>query len=134
VPHQAVFEGKVVAQVGTQAAGPQDTMVAMPRPVAAKLSELGLSGTLFQDSATTNPADRKDQLMVFDNAAAALNKAPSATYFRIPAGWVRDTSGYPPAENVTIEPSAGVLIRKAAAGNNAGVTWLNVPNYDVTAP
>jgi uncharacterized protein (TIGR02597 family) len=134
VPHQQVFGGPVTIQIRTQTAGDQDTMVAPPRPVAVKLPDLGLNGGLFEVSPSTAPQDRRDQLMVFDNSTAAFNKQPSATYFRTPSGWVRDAPGFPAAGNVSINPSAGMLIRKATAANGNGATWVNQPNYDVTAP
>jgi uncharacterized protein (TIGR02597 family) len=133
IPFQEVFGGTVTRPLRTQVGGAQDTMVAPPRPVASKLSELAMSGTSFVSSASTAPGDRKDQLLVFDNSAVATNKSPSAIYFLTPGGWVRDTVGFPASDNVTIEPSAGVLIRKAATAST-GVNWVNLPSYDVTAP
>jgi uncharacterized protein (TIGR02597 family) len=133
LPFQEVFSGKLTKELRTRPGGGQDTMLAMPRPVSAKLSELSLSNPAFVESPTTAPGDRKDQLMVFDNATAAINKLPSAVYFRIPAGWVKDAPGCPSSDSISLEPAAGVLIRKAASANN-GVTWVNSPNYNTSAP
>lgn len=134
VAHQQIFGGPVVVRLRRQTAGEQDTMTAPARPVPVKLRELGLGAEVFEVSASTASVDRKDQLLLFDSAEAGVNKLPSITYFRTPTGWVRDGPGFPMADDDLVAPYSGLLIRKAAGSDNTGVTWLNLPNYNGTAP
>jgi len=134
VPNQQVYGGLVTTAVRVSTEMARDTMVALPRPVAMTLDQLDFGPGQFVESNSTAPADRKDQLLVFDNAEALRNKQPDATFFRSGGQWVRDAVGFPPGGQVTIEPSAGLLLRKASGANNTPVLWVNSPTYDVTAP
>lgn len=110
--------------------GPQDHAVGLMRPVPVKLTDLDLDETAFVDSASNAPADRKDELLVYDNLSAALNKAPSKTYFRIAGQWVEDAGGtFPLANNAVIPPSTAILIRKAATSTERTLVWVNSPRY-----
>jgi hypothetical protein len=58
---------------------------------------------------------------------------PAAIYYRSGGQWLRDGTNAV-SDSVTIEPSAGLLLRKAAGGADSVVLWKNAPTYDVTAP
>jgi len=110
--------------------GPQDHAVGLMRPVAVKLSDLDLDGIAFLDSLSAAPADRKDELLLFDNAVVALNKAPSKTFFRVAGQWVEDAGGaFPAANGVLIPPSTAIVIRKAATSTERTLVWINSPRY-----
>jgi len=112
----------------------QDTTLAPPRPVKVALAELDLAPGLFEESGSNLPIDRKDELLVFDNAASGLNKTPSGTFFRKAGQWIEDIAGYPVADLVKIEPSVGLVIRKAAGILDQTVQWPNEAPYDLDAP
>ena len=134
VPNQQVYGGLVTTAVRVSNGNPRDTMIALPRPVTMVLDDLDFGSGQFVESSGTDPGDRKDQLLVFNNATTMRNKQPDAVFFRVGGQWVRDTSGYPPAGQVSIEPSAGLLVRKATGSANETVFWVNSPTYDVSAP
>jgi uncharacterized protein (TIGR02597 family) len=134
VPNQQVYGGLVSVPLRVSSESARDTMLSLPRPVSITLADLDFAPGQFVESATTAPGDRKDQLLVFDNAEALRNKQPDAVYFRSGGQWVRDQPGFPPADLAPIEPSAGLLVRKAVGADNNPVLWVNSPTYDVTAP
>jgi len=110
--------------------GPQDHAVGLMRPVPVKLSDLDLDGTAFVSSASNAPGDRKDELLVYDNLTAALNKAPSKTYFRVGSQWRQDAGGsFPVANDALIPPSTAIVIRKAATTTERTLLWVNSPRY-----
>lgn len=113
----------------TQTDREQDTTVALPRPVAVKLSDLDL-GSSFTDSSSNSAGDRRDELLLYDNLTAAFNKEPSAVYFRVGGQWRRDDgNSYPAGGNDDIPPATGLLIRKSSTADGATVRWLNLPRY-----
>lgn len=133
VPSQQVYGGAYAVSLPYSTETARDTMLALPRPVPLTLNQLDLGGA-FEESATTAENDRRDELIVYHNATAALNKLPSAIYFRTGGNWVSAPAGSP-AGTTSIEPSAGLVIRKARAGAaGAPLVWINQPVYDVTAP
>lgn len=131
---QQVYEGPVQLKVKVSDGKRQDSVVAPPRPVAITLGQIDLDNGLFEESASSDPADRADELLVYDNTELALNKQPSAIYFRSGGQWLEDAPGYPVADAVVLEPSAGLLIRKAAGGTDLELYWSNAPTYDIDAP
>jgi uncharacterized protein (TIGR02597 family) len=128
-----VFGGVVALPLRVTNGKAQDNTIALPRPVPTALGDLD-PGVSFEESASTDPGDRKDELLVFNNASAAVNKAPSATYFRTGGNWVEDTAGFPVSNAVEIELSAGIILRKAPGTENLTLVWTNAPLYDVNAP
>ena len=131
---QQVYGGAVTVALRVSAGSARDTLIALPRPVPTTLDELNPGPTVFEESPTTAPEDRRDQLLVYNNAEAARNKQPSAVYFRTNHQWVHDSEGFPPSGSVVLEPSTGLLLRKAAGSSDGIVPWVQEPNYDVTAP
>jgi len=112
----------------------QDTTIAPPRPVKIRLGDLEFAPGTFEESASTDPAVRKDQLIVFDNLTAGINKTPSGIFFRTGGQWVEDATGFPSANFVEIEPSAGFVIRKASGAADETVQWPNTAPYHLSSP
>jgi uncharacterized protein (TIGR02597 family) len=112
----------------------QDTTLAPPRPVKILLEDLEFAPGTFEESASNDPIARRDELIVFDNLAVGINKTPSGKYFRTGGQWIQDTTGYPVANQVGIEPSAGLVIRKAPGAVDETVSWPNTAPYDLSAP
>lgn len=133
VPNQQVYGGKVTLSIPVANGKARDTMLSPPRPVSLTLAQLDFAPGDFVESASTAVGDRKDQLLVYDNTQPGQNKLPSAIYFRSGGQWRRDGTNAV-SDSVTIEPSAGLLLRKAAGGADTVLLWTNAPNYDVTAP
>lgn len=129
VARQQVFTGPFVQPVRRSEGSAQDNALAAPRPVPVSLADLDLGDDVFTPSATTDPAARADELLVYDNAEAAINKQPSAIYFRTPDGWVRDADGFPAADDVQVDGAQGLVVRKAAGVDAASLRWLNTPRY-----
>ena len=99
------------------------------RPIPVKLSDLGL-GAAFDESVDNTEGNRADELLVFDNLQAAVNKAPSKIYFRAGGEWrLDDGSTYPSADNDEVLPSTGLVVRKAAGASDDTLRWLNTPTY-----
>ncbi|MCG8598514.1 MAG: TIGR02597 family protein [Verrucomicrobiales bacterium] len=133
VPHQMVVESSWSAPLKVRAAGGQDNAIALVRPIPVKLSELGLDPAAFVDSADNDANNRADELLVYDNLEAAINKAPSTIYFRVGGEWRLDDGDagatYPVADDHEILPSTGLVLRKAAGSSDETLRWLNTPTY-----
>lgn len=129
IPHQMVVESSWSAPLKVRAAGGQDNAIALVRPIPVKLSELGLDSDTFDDSADNDSNNRADELLVYDNLEAAINKAPSRIYFRVGGEWrLDDGATYPAVDTDEILPSTGLVVRKAA-GSDETLRWLNTPTY-----
>jgi len=76
----SVVLGSLSMPLLTQPAKSQDNAIALLRPVDMKLSELGLESA-FTQSASTSPLARRDQLFVFDNSVAGINKSAAKVLF-----------------------------------------------------
>jgi uncharacterized protein (TIGR02597 family) len=134
VPFDEV-SGNIISLALPVAAGKaDDAMVAPPRPTPVTLDQLDLTGLIFVESSSTAIGDRKDQLILFDATVAEMNRRPSAIYFRNGGQWKQDTTGFPSSGTTQIEPSAGLLIRKAAGTTASIPRWSNAPAYDLTTP
>ncbi|MCB1231920.1 MAG: TIGR02597 family protein [Verrucomicrobiae bacterium] len=131
VPHQWVPTGVESYDLKSSSAGPRDNHLASTRPVPVKLQDLDLAPPAFEESATTDSADRRDELHVFDNTVAALNRRASAVFIRIAGHWVEDDDGqtFPDADDLEIDAGAGLMIRKAATNDGATTVWVNTPRY-----
>ncbi|NJM37857.1 MAG: TIGR02597 family protein [Akkermansiaceae bacterium] len=104
--------------------GSQDTFVAILRPVPVTLSQLNLwqSGA-FVASTGISGIQRRDQLLVFNNEVAALNKAASAIYFHNGTSWLKAGDGTVNHDSDVIPPSSGFLIRKFRSSGGNSVDW-----------
>lgn len=134
VAMQQVYVGPVSLPVRVVAGVRQDSTVAPPLPVPVALSSLSLDGTIFEESPAFDAGSRRDELLVYDNAATGINKKPSAIYFRSGGKWIEDTVGFPDADAVRIEPSSALLIRKAAGGGDLVLRWSQSTPRDLTQP
>jgi uncharacterized protein (TIGR02597 family) len=134
VPLDDVSDAVVSLPLPVANGSPRDTMVAPPRPTPVILDQLDFAGMAFEQSASTAAGDRKDQLLVFDSSAPSINREPSAIYFRSAGQWLRDTTGFPVSGSVALEPSSGLLIRKASRATASLPRWSNAPTYDLTTP
>jgi len=132
--HQEVFGEAFAVLIRSRAGGSQDTVFALPRPVPVTLAELAIPLSVFEDSPDTQPANRRDELHTFDPLSPGFHKPSAAVYFRVAGSWVRDTAGFPPSDDALVDPSHGLLLRKAAGATDDTLVWLNEPTYDVTVP
>ncbi|MFZ4766988.1 MAG: TIGR02597 family protein, partial [Roseimicrobium sp.] len=97
-------------------------------PVPVKLKDLDLiSSGAFLASANTVAGQRRDELLIYDNSSATVNRAPSATYFYATSDskWHHAAAGFPIADDVEISPSSGLLIRKYQSGSGATAVWTH---------
>ncbi|MBX3741326.1 MAG: TIGR02597 family protein [Akkermansiaceae bacterium] len=125
-----VETGNFEVAVNTLAAGKQDNFVALPRPIDTKLKDLGLGGTAaFVSSDGIGPTQRKDELLVFNNAAAALNKSASAIYFYHAGIWKKQGGVNADFGDDVIPAGGGFILRKFQSGTGATATWNNAPSY-----
>jgi uncharacterized protein (TIGR02597 family) len=116
--------------LGTRAAGQQDNFVGIPRPVDVTLDALALGGTAaFTSSTSTLTGGRRDQLLVFNNAAVAQNKAPVTNYYFHDGIWKKAGGGDSNFGSDVIPAGSGFIIRKY--NDAAGVTtfWKNTASY-----
>ena len=117
---------KLTVPLATEVSVKQDNFVALARPVTNTLDESGLmqSGAFVASPSSFN---RSDELLAFDNAQVAKNKAPLATYYYLTT-WRRVGSG---TTNMGSEPvftpGTGVIIRKQT--NGVSSLWINPPTY-----
>lgn len=121
--------GKMVIPLSTRIAGQQDNFVGIPRGVDVTLNQLNLGGT-SSFVTTTDVDDIQDQLMVFNNASAVQNRAPSATYYYYNGAWRK--FGQSAASNFgtdVISVGSGFMIRKAPTNDGATHFWINAANY-----
>lgn len=131
VSQQWVDTEDFVTPLETSDATAKDISVGLVRPVPVSLSELGLTtANGFVESPSPDPVQRKDELHLFDNADATINKLPSAVYFRTGGNWVLDDgNSYPLSNDVSVSPGAGLLIRKSLSNDGATHVWINTPSY-----
>ena len=134
VPFDEVPPSTVSLPVAVSGNSAQESSMAPPRPVTSTLDQLGLADPVFTESASSALVDRKDELLVFDGVGAGINRGPSAVYFRSGGQWLRDTAGFPVSGTTLLEPSEGLLIRKAPGTAPAVLWWNQLPVYDLTAP
>lgn len=126
---EAEFKNLSIA-LRTIAGSAQDCFVSIPRPVPVRLDQLSLHNTpAFVSSAGTSLRNRKDQLLVFDNQTALINKSPSKIYYfnSFTQSWT-DTQGDVQSNNAEIAAGAGFVIRKAQSASTT-VFWNNTPTY-----
>jgi uncharacterized protein (TIGR02597 family) len=85
------------------------------------------AGGAFEGSASTLLSQRRDQLLVFDNSAAVVNRAPAKIYFYVTStsNWREATTGFPVADDIEIAPSSAMLIRKYQTGTGATTVWTH---------
>lgn len=112
--------------LGTQPTTKQDNATTTGRPIPVKLKDLDLiSSGAFVGSAGTLVSQRRDELMVYDNNVATINRAPSSVYFYVTSTsqWRSTATGFPLADEVEISPSSGILVRKFQSGTGNSTVW-----------
>jgi len=108
--------------------GKQDNPITTGRPVPIKLKDLDLiSSSAFVGSSGTAGPGRRDELLVFDNSVATVNRSPSAIYFynTTTSNWRQATVGFPVADDVEIAPSSALLVRKYQTASGATAAWTH---------
>lgn len=110
--------------------GPRDNVISIPRPVPVTLEALNLrqSGA-FMASTNTLATGRRDQLLVFNNEVALLNKTPSAVYYVHNGIWKASGGGNTDQGTQQIPAGAGFVIRKYQTDPAATAFWKNTPSY-----
>jgi len=134
-----VLTKKLAVPLVTQGSQAQDNSVSMVRPLDVSLNNSGLNPTDGSFVATTLTRSFKDQLLVFNNGLATLNKSPSAVYFysNNVNGSTNNVGWRLVGDNTTdhgpdlIPAGSAIIIRKAANGtaSPATVFWTNAPTY-----
>ncbi len=97
--------------------GKQDNPVSLIRPVPVKLRDAGLDDdAVFKPS--TLPVLRTDELLVYDDTEAAVNKSAKYTYYRWDGAWRRldQDASYDAGDDIIFTPGSGVVIRKSGNG------------------
>ncbi|MEY2487455.1 MAG: hypothetical protein QOH39_3103 [Verrucomicrobiota bacterium] len=133
----SVLTKKLAVPLVAQPSVAQDNAVAMVRPIDVKLSDTGLNSADGSFVATTSLRTIKDELLLFNNSSATLNKAPTTAYFYANisgnVGWrkVGDADLTTPHDNDLIPAGSAIIIRKSPTGTGQSSTafWLNAPTY-----
>lgn len=108
----------------------QDNHIGLPRPIAVTLDELNLkqSGS-FRPSNSMQPFGMRDQLLVYDNLQALINRSSSTIYYVYNDEWKRVGGGSANRGNDVIPAGAGFIIRKFATSGMPTSLWENPPNF-----
>jgi hypothetical protein len=137
IAHSTVFRpigevetGSFTLPLTTRTSGQQDTLIGLPRPIGITLDQLGLKGTAaFVNSTGTRTNQRRDQLLVFDNAQQLQNKSPAAIYFVHNSLWKLSGGGSTDRGGVVIPAGAAFVIRKYQTTDGFTSFWSNAPTY-----
>lgn len=108
-----------------------DHFIGLNRPVPSLLNQHDNLASALAPSPGLSPAQRRDLLLVFDNALPGRDRAPDATYFRHRGDWYRvSTAGQPPvpANDAPLPAGASLIIRKAPTLNPQTTLWTQEPN------
>jgi len=120
----------LISGAGPSPTQQQDNFVSITRPLPVALRDLNLiASNAF--TPTTSIHAIQDQLFLFNNAVAALNKAPNPAtdYYYMNGMWqhLGGTLGVD-AGGDTIPAGAAIMIRKVGTNGNT-VFWTNQPTY-----
>jgi uncharacterized protein (TIGR02597 family) len=103
----------------------QDNFVALTYPVNTTLDNSGLAASIVPSTLIK----RNDELLVFDNTTATVNRSPSATYFYLNGAWRK--AGQSSSTNFGSDPlnaGSGYIIRKAVNASGPATTdWVFTP-------
>ena len=122
---------RITTPLDTQTSTAQDNAVAVPRPVAITLNDLGLiiSGA-FTPSTGTALRSIKDSLLVYDNTVTGINKSSTAGYFYYNGAWrLVGSDGTMDYGSTAIPYGVGFTIRKVQVSNGATSFWQNARTY-----
>ena len=126
----SVNTGPMAVQLDRLASGPNDNYVSLGRPMDITLNDLGLiTSGAFTPSAGTLITQRRDQLMIFNNASIGINKSASAIYYYLTnattQGWRSASTGTNDVGTNVISAAVGYVIRKATNGTTGTQFWTN---------
>jgi uncharacterized protein (TIGR02597 family) len=137
----AVLMKKLAVPLMVSSISAQDNAVSMIRPIDVALNTTGLNSadgsfvSTVPSLSVRTPPVLKDQLLVFDNSQAAINKQPSAAYYYFAAYSIRDAGwklvggGLADHGNDAIPAGSGIVIRKAKNASGQTAFWTNAPTY-----
>src|SRR6478672_5238902 len=95
-----------------------------PQSISLTDSQLVSSGAF---SASPLAGSRTDELLTFDNSAAAKNKSASAIYYFWNGGWRQVGAGSTDVSSSNVfVPGLGFIIRKNT--NSSSAIWTNTPH------
>ena len=124
-----VLTGNVATPLMTQTSGGQDNDVAMIRPIGVTLANCGLNTADGSFVPTVATRSLKDELFLYDNNVAQINKPPSTIYIYAEGMW-QNTATIGTNSNTDMLPAgAAIMIRKAATTTGSSVFWTNSPTY-----
>jgi len=136
VTHATKFKSSGEVEMGhfsiplfTIATGFQDNFIALPRPVAIRLDQLGLADSdAFVSSIGASAFGRRDQILVFDNGAAIRNKSASEVYYHNGTNWIRE-SDQGIADDAILPAGDGFVVRKYKTSEAQTHFWANPAPY-----
>jgi uncharacterized protein (TIGR02597 family) len=110
----------------------QDNAVALFRPVDVRLEDLGLltDPSVFTPSNGTSLLQRRDLVLVFDNDAVAINKAPAGIFYFDTAAeiWRDAANGNAEANDAVIPAGTGLIIRRSSPDGGTRF-WVHPSPY-----
>ncbi len=120
-----------VTYIATDATSKQDSYMSLVRPVDLTLNQLGLGATsAFVDSISSAPSGRRDEILIYDNSVATINKSPSANYYYFNSAWRKvgqaATSDF---GTDVISAGSGFVVRKYQTATGATAKWNNLSTY-----
>lgn len=130
----SVLTKKISIPLASQSTSKQDNFVSIVRPVDVALSNTGLDPALNNFVASANNISIKDEVLLFDNSTAILNRAASKIYYYISngsnIGW-RLAGDSPLTDHGSdlIPAGSAVIIRKAQSVAASTTFWTNSPTY-----
>ncbi len=126
----SVNTGPMAVQLDRLGTAPNDNYVSLGRAMDITLNNLGLitSGAFTPSTGTAIP-QRRDQLLIFNNAATGFNKAPSTSYYYVTNSgtnsWLSTATGTNDVGTNVIPAAVGYVIRKAANVDTNSQFWTN---------
>lgn len=97
---------------------PQDNRIAYNSPTAQLIGTVGLGFTTG------------DELLVFDNAAAGVNKSASQVLLYNGSGWIDEASFTDVTSTFSLQPGKGYVYRKAATASAQDFVWQATQTYN----
>lgn len=119
-------------QLDAPAGAKQDNALALFRPVDVRLRDLGLLSdpSVFTPSNGTSLIQRRDLILVFDNEAPGINKAPAGIFYYDSAAqvWRDAANGNAEAGDAVIPAGTGLIIRRSSADGSTRF-WVHPCPY-----
>jgi uncharacterized protein (TIGR02597 family) len=112
--------------IGTLTTARTDTILSLPRPTDYRLSELGFDTNSFVSSANATPPQRRDELLMIPPVGSGINRAPSATFFRVGTNWYSTAASATITNNAIVPAGAALIIRKYQSNGQDRVLTNNL--------